>query len=224
MISIVFPRTGKSSYLTAMLLGLGIIKWFVGVIKLENLRLLIFWETADTITSTLSWNVKMQLRRRSDFKLKLKGQCGVNLDLIKFGQKQGLWLRRNFVRSPSNPLKVSFHLKELLGNEMFYSRGGILNQVWNYIRENRLTDPLDKNLIEPDLKLSKVLGKRCLKINRSQIIAAINKSFTKWNWNEPSDLFYEFILSNFIVLSLLPHFYLLIKSCMLIFNTFLIDV
>ena len=121
----------------------------------------------------------MQLRRQSEFKLKLKGQCGVNLDLIKFGQKQGLWLQRNFVKSPSHPVKVSFHLKELLGDEMFYSRGGILNQVWYYIREKRLADPLNKNLIEPDLKLSKVLGKKCLKINRSQIIAEINKSILK---------------------------------------------
>ena len=148
-------------------------------VVLKKLRLLIFWETAEANGSTSSLSVKMQLRRHSDYKLKLKGQCGVNLDIIKFGQKQGLWLRRNFVKSPSNPVKVSFHLKELLGDEMFYSRGGIVNQVWNYIQEKRLANPLDKNLIEPDLKLSKVLRKRCLKINRSQILAAINISISK---------------------------------------------
>ena len=71
---------------------------------------------------------------------KLKGKFGASLSEVEFGQQRGMWLKRNFVKSGSISLKVSFTLREVIGNEEVYCEREIVRKVWSYANKKNLMD------------------------------------------------------------------------------------
>lgn len=110
-------------------------------------------------------------------KKKLQG-FGANLSAVEFGRQRGIWMRRNFVKSATISLKVSFHLREVIGNQHVYTESQVIGKVWTYIKEKNLRDPSDDRSIIPDRKLCKIMGK---KFRKSKIAAAIKKHIRKSN-------------------------------------------
>lgn len=59
----------------------------------------------------------------------------------------------------NKPLKISDELQEFLKVKK-ESRGGIMKGIWKYIKRKGLQDEDDKRVINPDKKLSTILGKK----------------------------------------------------------------
>jgi chromatin remodeling complex protein RSC6 len=57
------------------------------------------------------------------------------------------------------PVHVSATLAEVVGNGPM-PRTEITKKLWDYIKKHKLQDPKSKRMINPDDKLSKVLGTR----------------------------------------------------------------
>jgi hypothetical protein len=76
---------------------------------------------------------------------------------IIFGQNQGMWLKRNFLRPHILPMAVSFKLKRVVGSGPFYSHRQIYNALQRYIHSKNLVTADD---ISSDRKLRALLGRR----------------------------------------------------------------
>lgn len=121
-------------------------------------------------------NQRSKMRSRARFHLPhLDRKLRVRRDL-RYGQNHGLWLSRNFVKPGCNFLKVSFNLREVIGVQSFHSKHQIVNQVWEYVRQNNLQDPEDHRFIVPDRKLGKLTGKGKKKCSRSKLIRDVKKN------------------------------------------------
>ena len=59
----------------------------------------------------------------------------------------------------NKPMKVSESLQAVIGKKTC-SRPQSMKFIWGYIKENKLQDTNDKRIINPDAKLSKVIGKK----------------------------------------------------------------
>ncbi len=57
------------------------------------------------------------------------------------------------------PVQVSQALADIIGNGPM-PRTEVTKRLWDYIKKNKLQDPKAKRMINPDEKLSKVLGTR----------------------------------------------------------------
>lgn len=55
------------------------------------------------------------------------------------------------------PVQISATLAEIIGNGPM-PRTEVTKRLWEYIKKNKLQDPKAKRMINPDEKLSKVLG------------------------------------------------------------------
>ena len=113
----------------------------------------------------------------------LKGAFGVNPSVVEFGRRQRFWMRRNFVKAASISLKVSFRLREVIGNQHVYSESQAISKVWTYIKQKNLADLSDDRSVIPDRKLSKIVGKKGKKFSKSKIAAAIKKHIRKSNFH-----------------------------------------
>jgi chromatin remodeling complex protein RSC6 len=109
----------------------------------------------------------------------LKGPFGAKLSDVEFGRQRGIWMERNFVKSAAISLKVSFPLREVIGNQQVYSESQVISKVWNYINKNNLGDHSDERSIIPDRKLGKILGKGGKKFRKSKVAIAIKKHIRK---------------------------------------------
>ena len=103
---------------------------------------------------------------------KLKGTFGASFSEVEFGRQRGMWLKRNFVKSGSISLKVSFPLREVIGNEEVYCEREIVRKVWRYVNEKNL---MDSSSIICDLKLRKIFGKKCQKLSKNKVAVVIKK-------------------------------------------------
>lgn len=72
----------------------------------------------------------------------------------------------------SKPLKISDEMQDFLGVKK-ESRGGIMKGIWKYIKRKGLQDKKDKRIINPDKKLSKILGKE--PIHMMKMVKRLNK-------------------------------------------------
>jgi chromatin remodeling complex protein RSC6 len=70
------------------------------------------------------------------------------------------------------PKNVSPELAAVVGAGPM-ARTEVVSKIWVYIKANNLQDPKDKRMINPDEKLSKVLGKE--PINMMKMAGAISK-------------------------------------------------
>ncbi len=127
-----------------------------------------------TLGRFLSIHEKKKIMRSQ--KRMLNGPFGTDISVVEFGRQRGIWMKRNFVKSATISLKVSFPLREVIGNHHVYTESQVISKVWAYIKKNNLTDPSDAQSIIPDRKLGKIVGKKGKRFGKSRINAAIKKN------------------------------------------------
>lgn len=74
------------------------------------------------------------------------------------------------------PMTPSKELAVIVGSKPL-SRGEVMKKIWAYIKGNDLQDKKDKRVINPDDKLSPILGKK--PINMFKMTAELSKHLTK---------------------------------------------
>ena len=70
------------------------------------------------------------------------------------------------------PMKPSDELADIIGKGPM-PRTEVTKKIWNYIKSHKLQDPKNRRNINPDEKLSRVLGKKS--VNMFEMTKLVNK-------------------------------------------------
>lgn len=76
----------------------------------------------------------------------------------------------------SKPVKLSSELEAVIGKKGPMPRSEVTKSIWDYIKKHKLQDEKDRRSINPDEKLSKVLGKK--QINMFKMTAKVSEHLT----------------------------------------------